>query len=159
MKAMAERAAFEKWAWSNYLSISRRADNPDMYLCEAVQFSWVAWNARASIATVVGHTKGEWTVFDNRVADGFEDGSARIGVSAKSGDIAHCWGFYSDRSDEEVLANAYLIAAAPDMLEALKLVWDVAVADRWTKTLPESPKRIALDAVANAIVKAGGPRS
>lgn len=68
------------------------------------------------------HTPGPWHVFDNRTDKSFDRYDvARIGVGSKlDSDVANCYGFASERTDEEVLANARLIAAAPDMLAALQ---------------------------------------
>ena len=54
-------------------------------------------------------TKGEWTVKRERGYD--------IDVTNRDGDI--CWLGLSDFIDETKLANAKLIAAAPDLLEEL----------------------------------------
>jgi hypothetical protein len=60
-------------------------------------------------------TPGPWETYE------FDD---QIGVSGNYADVADCTGleyrFDSSRSREEILANARLIAAAPDLLEALK---------------------------------------
>ena len=64
----------------------------------------------------VKHTPKPWEVFDHSIG---------IGVSTVAGaDIAHCAGFDSRRSREEEVANAYLIASAPDLLETLKALYD-----------------------------------
>jgi hypothetical protein len=55
-------------------------------------------------------TKGEWTVRNN---DGYD-----IDITNRDGDI--CWLGFSEFIDETKLANAHLIAAAPDLLEALQ---------------------------------------
>lgn len=55
-------------------------------------------------------TKGEWTAFEI-------DGKA--GVLGPRSDIAHCFGYDSNRTNEENMANAYLIAASPKMYAAL----------------------------------------
>lgn len=57
-------------------------------------------------AEAVKHTAGPWEAFSNSIG---------VGVSGPVADIAHCHGFHSVRSREEVEANARLIAAAPDM--------------------------------------------
>ena len=65
------------------------------------------------------HTPGPWKAFNSDYA---------IGVTgSKDTDVAHCRDKYgypldSGRSWEEDLANAYLMAAAPDMYEALKRI-------------------------------------
>lgn len=57
------------------------------------------------------HTPGPWLVFTNPIG---------VGVCVDASDVAHCSGFDSKRSRGEEEANARLIAAAPDMLAALK---------------------------------------
>ena len=54
-------------------------------------------------------TKGEWTVKRKRGYD--------IDITNRDGDI--CWLGLSEFIDETKLANAKLIAAAPDLLDAL----------------------------------------
>ena len=62
-----------------------------------------------------GHTKGPWSVKDSAVC------GAKIATNGKAVGIAHCW--TSEAIDEATReANARLIAAAPHMLEALKLI-------------------------------------
>lgn len=80
-----------------------------------------------------------WEIFDTPIG---------IGVSEVDGyDIAHCSGFDSRRSREEELANARLIAAAPDLLKALQsLVANLAEGDFISET--------RIDAARAAIAKA-----
>jgi hypothetical protein len=61
------------------------------------------------------HTPGPWEVFHHSIGTGVTSTKA-FDVS----DVAHCSGFDSRRTRDEELANARLIAAAPDLLEALK---------------------------------------
>jgi len=65
------------------------------------------------------HTPGPWTIFERGYGD-------RPGIEADAFSVV-IYGCGEDddggvqgKSKEEELANAYLIAAAPDMLEALK---------------------------------------
>jgi hypothetical protein len=67
-----------------------------------------------------GHTPGPWSIFDHHDA-------TRINVRGPNEEfVADCAdGFYSDETDDWVMAdeslpNARLIAAAPDLLEALE---------------------------------------
>ena len=66
-------------------------------------------------------TPGPWETYE------FDD---QIGVSGNYADVADCTGleyrFDSSRSRDETLANARLIAAAPDLLEALAALMDEA---------------------------------
>jgi hypothetical protein len=85
------------------------------------------------------HTKGPWKVAEGKKADElFIEASTR-----KGGRIARLWNGRTGRN-----ANAKLIAAAPDMLEALEQVAEAL--DNGTLT----HKRIAL--VFDAIKKAKG---
>jgi len=65
-------------------------------------------------------TKGEWSVGDLKIS---------VWAENRKGCIADCSGvhhkdFYSGFEKEEMLANAKLIASAPELLLALKdLVW------------------------------------
>jgi len=68
------------------------------------------------------HTPGPWSVFDGREVDGISPW-----VVTGSGDPSDSDGLYVAGLaviDAETLANARLIAAAPDLLEALKTVRD-----------------------------------
>jgi hypothetical protein len=63
------------------------------------------------------HTPGPWTFFH---------WSDKTGVTSDNFDVAHCSGLNSSRTREEEIANARLIAAAPDLLDALQdLFWAV----------------------------------
>jgi len=89
------------------------------------------------------HTQGPWVLFDTPVG---------VGVSAAHADVAHCGGFSSDRDRAEEVANARLIASAPDLLICLtELV--VGLSDRVT---PGSRAEQAFDRARAAIAKATG---
>lgn len=62
------------------------------------------------------HTPAPWWCYQNPKADSNE--CAKIGVTSAVNDVAHCdmFGF----TEEQCLANARLIAAAPELLEALQ---------------------------------------
>lgn len=62
----------------------------------------------------VKHTPGPWRLFMTT------DGRKLIGIGESTGEGIADHGFGTWRSGEEQLANARLIAAAPDLLEALK---------------------------------------
>jgi hypothetical protein len=88
------------------------------------------------------HTPGPWTL---------EDGEALVIRGSDDGQICIAnWlrgrgGLGGRRKNDEVQANARLIAAAPDLLDALKGV--VRIADRQT---------VEFDAARAAIAKAEG---
>jgi hypothetical protein len=73
------------------------------------------------------HTPGPWTLFQDQSVKhyaGIEAGNLSI-VSIGYPELIPAMddsGVHG-RTEEEALANAYLIAAAPDLLEALELVW------------------------------------
>jgi hypothetical protein len=93
------------------------------------------------------HTPGPWIIFDM---------DQEVGVTPENGkgDIAHCSGFDSNRFHSEEVANAHLIAAAPDLLEALVLL--LQVNDGVPMLGIEASKRI--ESARAAIAKAkGGP--
>lgn len=74
--------------------------------------------------SVVKHTDGEWSI--DVVSSPFIDGAHMIESDGKC--IAHVEGWEADpQSKEEALANARLMAAAPVMYEALKLLVDNAL--------------------------------
>lgn len=88
------------------------------------------------------HTPGPWQVFNA--------GHLGCGVTRRyCGDIAHCHGYDTNRSRAEELANARLIAAAPDMLAALRDLLAEVQAGGY-------PGRTALEAARAAIAKAAG---
>lgn len=98
---------------------------------------------------MAGYTKGAWTTFDTPLG---------IGVTA-TWDVAHCGGFDTNRSRDEEVANARLIAAAPDLLEALKLhdAYMALPTDRGGAFGPKGQARAAFDdAKRAAIAKATG---
>lgn len=68
------------------------------------------------------HTLGPWEYFSN---------SAGVGVTSSQADVAHCHGLHCERKRPEVEANARLIAAAPQMLEALCLAHDYLAGNGW----------------------------
>ena len=87
------------------------------------------------------YTKGDWEVYDRwnvRVA-----GGGRL--------VANCGGYSSNYEDvvEENEANAHLIAAAPDMYEALTLV------KQWAKD-PEMKWGEIAPIIDNALAKTRG---
>lgn len=59
------------------------------------------------------HTKGPWVV-------AYKDKNGQCVVSAAHFEIATCWHHCVSSIEEEMHANAKLISAAPEMLEALQ---------------------------------------
>lgn len=93
----------------------------------------------------MSHTPGPWEIRDSNMRT----------IEAPGGSICtpsgHC---LKGRPDEELEANARLIAAAPDLLEACKQVLDAQVANdqsQWEHLLDE-----ALERIEAAVAKAEG---
>jgi hypothetical protein len=83
-------------------------------------------------------TKGEWSVEQELGYD--------CDVIYEGGEI--CWLGLSDVIDEEKIANAQLIAAAPKLLKALQeLLYDMDMRDDWSYDVSEAEEAIykALD--------------
>lgn len=66
------------------------------------------------------HTPGPWRAFLNKGVIGVAPANGQY----RAGDIAICSDHDSRRTNEEAMANARLISAAPDMLEALEALHD-----------------------------------
>lgn len=92
----------------------------------------------------VKHTPGPWKV--GSVVNGIE--SYRINIA---GEDHHHVAKVSSRSDDEIKANATLIAAAPELLEACK-----AYADKYFSRAKGDLERLTPEArqILNAIAKA-----
>ena len=60
------------------------------------------------------HTPGPWKVYANEIAVGVRP------VASEPSDVALCSDMDTSRPDEETMANARLIAAAPDLLVLLE---------------------------------------
>jgi hypothetical protein len=94
------------------------------------------------------HTPGPWTLsayYPNRVIGDRNDGEGRYVADC------HCNGLNGAEQPEDA-ANARLIAAAPDLLEALQGMLDVYGNDGHL----HAPALAALRAARAAIAKAGG---
>lgn len=94
------------------------------------------------------HTKGPWYVFtcDGKIDPwpGIESDSLSIITFGEFGDSHGVRG----ESEEEALANAHLISAAPDLLEAVRLLLS-----EWSETnddIREENRRFARAAIAKA---------
>jgi len=70
------------------------------------------------------HTPGPWAVVDNGIWDVSVVGEATICHINNKGEWFPKDGTQMGRSQNKMLADARLIAAAPDLLEALKEVYD-----------------------------------
>lgn len=93
------------------------------------------------------HTPGPWTVFE-------DSRDARPGIEADAFSVV-IYGYGDDddggvqgKSKEEEMANAYLIAAAPDLLEAAQQAIQVFINQGWDDDL------IAAKTLKAAIAKA-----
>lgn len=105
----------------------------------------------------VGHTDGPWLV----QFDGFDEKlhvSSQDRLDGDKVEIASISVGYADQFEAEQQANARLIAAAPEMLEALKaayaLIDDVIAGDD-----PDMAIAKMVDVVGDAISKAEGRAS
>ena len=87
------------------------------------------------------HTPGSWVAEPTEPHSGFNCWT----IVAPTGDVAWAKGY---QHEDEKIANAKLIAAAPELLEALKAV--VSVADR---------KTVEFEMAHAAIAKATGGQS
>jgi hypothetical protein len=103
---------------------------------------------------IVRHTPGPWETPGT-------DGGERVvcaTVAGKRRTIAHVYAPYidHDESGEERDANAHLITAAPDLLEACKLLADhfATMGPTIGDTYPAHKERIARAALRAAIKKA-----
>lgn len=94
------------------------------------------------------HTPGPWKVFTT------SDGSKVIGIGDRNGEgVADCgFGIWRGGS-EEALANARLIAAAPDLLSALKALMQVH-RDQDTVGVMPADKAIAYGKAEAALARA-----
>jgi len=110
-------------------------------------------SVRAEAMARFSHTPGPWTVMID------DTGDRPIAVpsiqAAPEYDcaIVHWDGFWQEywqsaRGTKEMMANAHLIAASPDLLEAAEAVFGVSEASLLPKTI--------LDALSGAIAKARG---
>lgn len=94
------------------------------------------------------HTPGPWTTWQNEA-----EGLDRHVISAHESEgpfwqIGVAWAY---DEDNEAAANARLIAAAPDLLEAARAILEAYHDDNW-------PSKVALkmDKLTVAIIKAAG---
>ena len=96
------------------------------------------------------HTPGPWEV---RLSMGSQ--SIAYDISSDDGRVCSSPRWATPREDE-ALANARLIAAAPDLLEALEAIMHAHQADIEFDPDPDSPAHDAWDMADAAISKAKG---
>ena len=101
------------------------------------------------------HTPGPWRIYIDDCGDEFSGYPSIVSdeldcaIVHRAGFKQRWWGF--ERGDREMHANARLIASAPDLLAALKLlVADVADYEPWQRPC------YAVDQANSAIAKAEG---
>ena len=98
------------------------------------------------------HTPGPWHVQGNL------RGQLAAIVNQTGNTLAAAWGYGKGENLAEIEANMNLIAAAPDMVAALRkaeiILGDVVAYGQFP--LDDPSDRIALDAVQDAIAKATG---
>lgn len=93
------------------------------------------------MTTQAKHTSGPWTV-----------GTADLEIHTADGkNIADAWRWNAEIDEPTAKANANLIAAAPDLLAALR-----EMAEHWPPQKPESPAFMAYINAMSAIAKAEG---
>jgi hypothetical protein len=102
------------------------------------------------------HTPGEWEVRDSKLRGGNGRFVEIFPCSDEDGGMCDCIAdVYAGHSDEEMQANANLIAAVPELLQACKAVvhsWELA-----TDPLGRPAHRVELSKqVHEAIAKAEG---
>jgi hypothetical protein len=83
--------------------------------------------------TATKHTPGPWVAIDHEI---FADNQSR--------NIADVWISFANIEDEEAKANARLIAAAPDLLEALEAFAEYAEKGTWGSLDPVTQARAAI---------------
>lgn len=89
----------------------------------------------------MNYTKKEWKVFNHSVG---------VGVTTGESDIALCSGFDSTRSRDEEIANAKLIAAAPELLAACEKAEELLSPFEESGFLGEHALNIVRAAIAKA---------
>jgi hypothetical protein len=100
------------------------------------------------------HTPGKWTAKQDTA-----NGNDRFILSGRNGAFGHWQGWAADgvTTEEEDAANARLIAAAPDLLEALEELTRIGCFGFDVSSLPETaPRRMAVEQARAAIRKARG---
>ena len=85
----------------------------------------------------VPHTPGPWTVT-------YLDKNGQSIVKAEHIEVCTCWHHCVGSIEREMHANARLIAAAPDLLEALEhlMSWQVKNVDRWHNNAYDNAARV-----------------
>ena len=93
------------------------------------------------------HTPGPWTVAE-------DDINGQAIVRGRHTEIATCWHHCLGSLEIQMRANARLIAAAPDLLEACQTLATLRDTDDWIAT-----GRLAVKQARDAIAKATGAQS
>ena len=93
------------------------------------------------------HTPGPWTVAE-------DDINGQAIVRGEHSEIATCWHHCLGSLEIQMRANARLIAAAPDLLEACQTLATLRDTDDWIAT-----GRLAVKQARDAIAKATGAQS
>jgi hypothetical protein len=113
----------------------------------------LAMNSAVEDAAGSAHTPGPWSVAE-------PDANGQPIVRAEHFEVATCWHHCVGSIEREARANARLIAAAPDLLAALKPFADLGVSsgpdDEWD-TAPYRLTRGAIRAARAALAKASEP--
>jgi hypothetical protein len=107
--------------------------------------------------TETKHTKGEWKI-RKAIAMPSKSGSIEIfsnniiavGINAESDEDFMAVAFCGNFQNEQALANAKLIAAAPELLEALKNLLNTCPCDFDTTTEFYEANQRAIDAIKQA---------
>ena len=115
--------------------------------CESVRGSYYAYEERKSMKTeTVKHTPGPWEI-------GELDPYGQAIVRNKDIEIATCWHHCVGAIEQEMRANARLIAAAPELLATCEAI-QKAMRDEFRYL--DNIDRALLDKVEAAIAKARG---
>ena len=96
------------------------------------------------------HTPGPWEV-------AYQDKNGQSVVKGEHIEVATCWHHCVGSIEKEMHANARLIAAAPELLEALRMfvVW-YGLRDKHDTLLPPKMQEAELAQAMRAIAKAEG---
>lgn len=103
------------------------------------------------------HTPGPWRIGKTSGWSGTEvKAIASVAWCAKASSYSSSWGESQEISADEALANAHLIAAAPDLLAACEACMTLLVRYENKSIAPEVGTGAAINAAHAAIAKARG---